>query len=88
MKKGLFLAAAMMAATLGGCSEYDRSDRTLAGAGIGAAAGGIIGGAATGTWGGAAAGAAIGGVGGAVIGDATTPRRHCRYVDRRGYCHR
>ncbi|MES2906818.1 MAG: bacteriocin [Pseudomonadota bacterium] len=78
-----FLLASAVVMTLAGCSEYSQTDRTLGGAGIGAATGAIIGGAATGTTGGALAGAAIGGAGGAVVGAATTPEA-CTATDARG----
>ncbi len=84
MKKGSVLAILLMAASLGGCSEYNREDRALGGGLIGAGAGALIGGAAGGGRG-ALAGAAIGGIGGAIIGAETTPR--CRYV-RHGRCYR
>jgi hypothetical protein len=80
-----FIACAAIACTLalGACSPYSRSDRTLAGAGIGAVTGAVIGGAASGRAGGALAGAAIGGVTGAVVGNVTTPRA-CIARDRWG----
>ncbi len=81
MKKAIILAGALLAATLGGCSEYNRTDRTIGGGLIGAGAGALIGSAS----GNAGAGALIGGVGGAVIGNVTTPTRHCRYT-RHGRC--
>lgn len=72
MRNVLIIAA--LGVALAGCNAASRTDRTIAGGGIGAATGAAIGGLATGTWGGALAGAAIGGVGGAIIGNATTPR--------------
>lgn len=80
MKKGMILGATLMAATLGGCSEYNRTDRTIAGGLIGAGTGAAIGSLS----GNAGAGALIGGVGGAVIGNVTTPR--CRAYYRNGRC--
>lgn len=80
MKKGMVLGTVLMAATLGGCSEYDRTDRTIGGGLIGAGAGALIGSAS----GNAGTGALIGGVGGALIGNATTPR--CRSYYRNGRC--
>ncbi len=69
-----FVLLAVLGVAVAGCSTASRTDRTIAGGGIGAATGAAIGGLATGTWGGALAGAAIGGVGGAIIGNATTPQ--------------
>ena len=81
MRKVLILAA--LGVALAGCNAASRTDRTIAGAGIGAATGAAIGGLATGSWGGALAGAAIGGVGGGVIGNATTPQ-NCWTRDQYG----
>jgi len=81
MRKVLILAA--LGVALAGCNAASRTDRTIAGAGIGAATGAAIGGLATGSWGGALAGAAIGGVGGGIIGNATTPR-NCWTRDQYG----
>ncbi|GGC87689.1 glycine zipper domain-containing protein [Chelatococcus reniformis] len=66
----------MLALGLVACNPYNRTDRTLGGAAIGAGAGALVGGVASGSAGGALAGAAIGGVGGAIVGNATTPRRY------------
>jgi hypothetical protein len=81
MKKSLVFVTMLTMATLGGCSEYNRTDRTIAGGLIGAGIGGIAGGGK---------GAVIGGVSGAVIGNLTTPEGYrCRYVSRRtGRCYR
>lgn len=81
MKKGLVLATMLTAATLSGCSEYNRTDRTIGGGLIGAGAGALVGGGK---------GAIIGGVGGALIGNLTTPEPgyRCRHVSRRtGRCY-
>lgn len=68
------LVLGLLTVTLAACNPYNRTDRTIGGAAIGAGTGAIIGGLASGTAGGALAGAAIGGVGGAIVGNATTPR--------------
>ncbi|GGC76799.1 glycine zipper domain-containing protein [Chelatococcus reniformis] len=67
------LALGLLTAALAACDPYNRTDRTVGGAAIGAGTGAIIGGLASGRAGGALAGAAIGGVGGAIVGNATTP---------------
>jgi len=77
-----FIIAAVVALSLGGCSEYSAADRTVGGALVGAGTGALIGGA-VGGGNGALAGAAIGGVGGAVIGHETTPDA-CTATDARG----
>jgi len=80
MKKALVLVTMLAAATLGGCSEYNRTDRTIGGGLIGAGAGALVGGGR---------GAVIGGVGGALIGNLTTPDRpRCRHYSRKtGRCY-
>lgn len=60
----------LLAATVTGCSGMNQQQqRTLSGAGIGAAGGAVVG-ALTGSW---AWGAVIGAAGGAAVGALTTP---------------
>ncbi len=77
MKKMIVLSvAALMAATLAGCSST-RDQRAVDGALLGGAAGAVVGGLATGHAGGALAGGALGAAAGAIIGAETAPRRRC-----------
>lgn len=62
------IPAMVLALTLAGCGTTT-GDRTVSGAGLGAAGGAVIG-AMTGSW---ATGAVIGAVGGGVLGAATDP---------------
>jgi uncharacterized membrane protein len=66
--RGLVLT--LLAATATGCSGMNQQQqRTLSGAGLGAAGGAVVG-ALTGSW---VWGAVIGGAGGAAVGALTTP---------------
>lgn len=78
-----FIAIAVLALTLGACSN-PRDQRMLDGALIGGAGGAVIGGVASGTTGGAVVGGVAGAAAGAVIADATRPRhgRYCYWSSR------
>lgn len=94
MRGSMMLAAALAAASLGGCATNDRYgyernntqlERAAAGAAIGGAAGAAVGAAVDGV--GVGEGAAVGAVAGGVIGAATADRDRRWYRDSRGYCY-
>lgn len=84
--KTKFIAIALAAFAIAGCSADSQGDRALVGAGLGGATGAIIGGAAGGSTGAAVAGGVIGAATGAMVGAATTPRNCIDRFGRRVPC--